>query len=318
MAKRVVFIHGRHVMPLEEELRGLWFEAVSHGLRRDFGEAAAQRFAATAKSFVYYGDLSNAILNRTQGAGIPADIESRAASLQRLKRYRKSDFDKDNYNRLSKLGFVKEALADTFSDALSVVRAGTPLISAVAPDMVDYWDEEGYFGSEIHLRLSGVLKEAFDNDEEIMLVSHSLGTIICYDSLWHFSHNDEYRNDYGAKKKVDLFVTMGSPLGDENAKQNLRGKEGSGALRYPHNIRRWVNLSAEDDYVSHDRVLKDDFHEMYKEGLLEEPIVDIHPLYNLTVHDEVSVPHAATGYLLHPAFIDVLHGWINNTEKKNG
>ena len=145
-----------------------------------------------------------------------------------------------------------------------------------------------------------------------MLVSHSLGTIICYDSLWHFSHNDEYRNDYGAKKKVDLFVTMGSPLGDENAKQNLRGKEGSARSRYPHNIRRWINFSAEDDYVSHDRVLNDDFHEMYREGLLEEPIVDIHPLYNLTVHDEVSVPHSALGYLVQPEFTEVLYEWIQS------
>jgi hypothetical protein len=310
VAKRVVFIHGRSVKPQEEDLRELWYDAVLHGLQRDFGEAAVEKFATLKKSFVYYGDLSNEILG--EATKIPVCTESRLASLERLKNYRKSDFNKGSYNRLAKLGFVKEALADTFSGVLSVVCAGTPLISAIAPDMVDYWDEEGYFGNEVHARLGEVLKEAFDNDEEVMLVAHSLGTVICYDNLWQFTHADEYRHDYGPHKKVDLFVTLGSPLGDENAKQNLRGKEGSGALRYPHNIRRWVNLSAEDDYVSHDRVLKDDFHEMYKEGLLEEPIVDIHPLYNLTVHEDVSKPHSALGYLVQPEFTEVLYEWIQS------
>jgi len=318
MAKRVVFIHGRDVMPQEGDLRTLWYDAVLHGLRRDFGETAAERFAAIEKSFVYYGDLSNKILCDAAGTEISVNTAGRLASLERLKNYRKGDFNRANYNRLSKLGFIKEALADAFSGVLSVVRAGIPLISAMAPDMVDYWDQKGYFGNEVHARLRGVLKEAFDNNEEIMLVAHSLGSVICYDNLWHFSHGSEYSRDYGPYKKVDLFVTMGSPLGDENAKQNLRGKEGRGALRYPHNIRRWINLSAEDDYVAHDRVLKDDFYGMYREGLLEEPVIDIQPLYNLTVRDNVSLPHSAIGYLLHPTFTEVLHGWMNDDEKMIG
>jgi len=318
VAKRVIFIHGRSVKPKESDLRKLWYDALVHGLQRDFGETAVEQFAAIEKSFVYYGDLSNEILRDATGTEMPIYAESRLSSLERLKKYRKGDFNKGNYDRLAKLGFVKEALADAFSGVLSMVRAGTPLISAMAPDMVDYWDEEGYFGNEVHARLRGVLKEAFDNDEEIMLVAHSLGTVICYDNLWHFSHARELRHNYGPHKKVDLFVTMGSPLGDENAKQNLRGKEGIGSLRYPHNIRRWINLAAEDDYVAHDRVLKDDFHGMYTAGLLEESITDIQPLYNLTVHEDTSMPHSAMGYLLHPIFIEVLHGWINGSEKKNG
>jgi len=312
LPKKIIFIHGRLMKPSEEDLRALWFDAVSHGLRRDFGKAALEKFAAIEKSFVYYGDLSNEILSEASGKVIPVNTDSRLASLEKLKNYRKSDFNKVNYNRLAKLGFVKEALADLFSGVLSVVRAGTPLISAMAPDMVDYWDQEGFFGKEVHARLTDVLKEAFDNDKEIMLVAHSLGTVICYDNLWHFTHGDEYRHDYGARKKVDLFVTLGSPLGDENAKQNLRGKEGRGSLRYPHNIRRWINFSAEDDYVSHDRVLNDDFHAMYQDGLLEEPIIDIHPLYNLTVHEDVPTPHSAMGYLMHPKFIDLLSEWMDS------
>jgi hypothetical protein len=289
----------------------LWFDALLHGLQRDYGEAAVERFNATAKEFVYYGDLFNGFLHETRGAEVRSDIESRLDALETLKRYRRPDFNRDVYNRLAGMVFWKEALADMFSGVLSAVRAGTPLISAAAADVAHYWDQESYLGKGVHLRLAEVLKEAFDNDDEIMLVSHSLGTIISYDNLWKFSHHEAYSSDYGQYKKIDLFVTLGSPLGDENAKGHLWGSQNRGGLKYPHNIKRWVNLSAEDDYVSHDNNIQNDFHEMYKEGLLEEPLRDIYPLYNLTVQNEKPNPHSAIGYLVTPEFIGLLHGWIN-------
>ena len=311
VAKKIIFIHGRAVKPSESDLRSLWFDAVIHGLQRDYGEAAAERFNATAKEFVYYGDLFNDFLHETQGPEVSSDIAGRQDALETLKRYKKPDFNRAVYNRLASMAFWKEALADIFSGVLSIIRAGTPLISVAVPDMAHYWDQESSLGKDVHLRLSEVLKEAFDNGDEIMLVAHSLGTIISYDNLWKFSHHEAYSSDYGQSKKIDLFVTLGSPLGDENAKQHLQGRVNRGRPKYPHNIKRWVNLSAEDDYVSHDNKIQNDFHEMYKEGLLEEPLRDIYPLYNLTVQNEKPNPHSAIGYLVNPEFIEVLNSWIS-------
>lgn len=311
MAKKIIFIHGRAIKPLEDDLRELWYTAVMHGLQRDHGDTAIEKFASIKKEFVYYGDLSNTFLHDKKGEEIPDDIESRKAALERLKHYKKSDFSKRVYKRLAKGRFLKEALADTFSGALSMIRAGTPLVSVVAPDMAHYWNQEAYFGSDVRLRLTDILKQAFDDDDEIMLVSHSLGTIISYDNLWKFSHYGEYRHQYGSKKKIELFVTMGSPLGDETAKQHLKGKKSSGNHKYPHNIKRWVNIAAEDDYISHDSRLKNDFKKMYKAGLLEEPVKDIYPVYNLTVRNESPNAHSAIGYLINPKFIDLLSEWMN-------
>jgi len=153
------------------------------------------------------------------------------------------------YNDLSKKTALKEGLADTFSGALSFLRLGNTFISFVAPDMEHYWNPEAYFGSDVREQLTTILENAFDSDDEIMLISHSLGTMISYDNLWKFSHYSEYRSKYGNNKKVDLWVTMGSPLGDENVKRYLKGSKSKGRLRYPHNIRKWVNISAEDDYI---------------------------------------------------------------------
>ncbi len=310
MAKKIIFIHGRSIKPPESDLQELWYAAVRHGLQRDFGVAGVAKFESIKKEFVYYGKLSNDFLHEKTGVEIPDDIESRQEAFETLKTYQRSDFNKTTYKKLAKNSFLKEALADTFSGALSMIRAGTPLISVVAPDMAHYWNQEEYFGSDIRLRLTDVLKKAFDNNDEIMLVSHSLGTIISYDNLWKFSHYGEYRRDYGANKKIELFVTMGSPLGDENAKQHLKGKESSGKLKYPLNIKRWINISAEDDYISHDSRLKNDFSEMYRAGLLEQPVKDIYPVYNLTVRNESPNPHSAIGYLVNPKFIDVLSEWM--------
>ena len=142
MAKKIIFIHGRSIKPPQDDLQELWYEAVMHGLDRDFGIAGVAKFRGIQKEFVYYGDLSNTFFQEHNGEASQDDIVSRKSSLDTLKTYQRSDFTKSSYKRLAKNSFLKEALADTFSGVLSIVRAGTPLISAVAPDMAHYWNQE--------------------------------------------------------------------------------------------------------------------------------------------------------------------------------
>lgn len=304
--KKIIFIHGRAQKPSEAALQQLWYEAIGHGLHRDFGTAGRQLFEEVNKEFVYYGDLSNQFLD------VPEENPaSRFESLEKLKSYSKSQFNKKTYESVSKAGFVKEALADTFSAVLGKLHLAESLISAVAPDMAHYWNEETYYGSDVRSRLSPVLKSAFDANDEIMLVSHSLGTMISFDNLWKFSHYGEYRHTYGSKKKVDLFITLGSPLGDENVKANLKGQSSKGFRKYPTNIRRWCNFSAEDDYISHDSKISNDYKEMVKLGMLSEGIKDFYPIYNLNVRNGHSNPHSSIGYLVHPKFAALIHDWLN-------
>ena len=70
-----------------------------------------------------------------------------------------------------------------------------------------------------------------------MLVGHSFGSVIAYDTLWEMS-----RGESGGR--VDLFVTMGSPLTMRYIRHHLHGRHLQGADRYPTCIRRWVNLAA--------------------------------------------------------------------------
>ncbi|WP_445402034.1 hypothetical protein [Zobellella sp. An-6] len=305
MAKKIIFIHGRAQKPSKQALRDLWFKAVAHGLERDFGVKGRKLFDGVAKDFVYYGDLSNAFLDVPE-----EDPKSRYDALETLKSYSKSQFSKSTYKRVSRAGFLKEALADTFSAALGKLHLAESLITSVAPDMAHYWNEESYFGSDVRNRLTPVLRSAFDNEDDLLLVSHSLGTMISFDNLWKFSHYGEYRQEYGASKKVDLFVTLGSPLGDENVRARLKGSSNKGFRKYPTNIKRWCNIAAEDDYISHDSKIRNDYKEMLKLGILGGGLKDIYPIYNLNVRNGKSNPHSSIGYLIHPKFSELVHEWL--------
>ena len=306
MKKRIIFIHGRAQKPAELELKNLWYEAVAHGLERDFGDPGRQLFENVEKDFVYYGDLSNKFLE------VPdEDPESRTASLETLKSYSKSQFNKSTYEKVSKAGFLKEALADTFSAILGRLHLAQSLIAAVAPDMAHYWEEEeSYFGSDVRNRLTPYLLKALKDDDDILLVSHSLGTMISFDNLWKLSHYGEYRHLYGHHKKIELFITLGSPLSDENVKAKLKGASYKGKKKYPTNIRRWCNISAEDDFISHDGKLRNDYKEMEKLGIVNGRIKDIHPIYNLNVRDGKSNPHSSIGYLINPKFSALVYEWL--------
>ncbi len=312
MAKRIIFIHGRDIKPPKKELRALWFDAVRSGLLRDYGQSAVDLFNSISSNedFVYYGKLSNKFLNEAKGVSIPDEIGTRRDALEELKEYKKQDFNETIYDSLPGKDAVKELLADSFSGLLSFFGVGSFLIARVAPDIEHYWNPWSEFGSRVRYKLTTVLRSAFNAGDEIMLVSHSLGTMISYDNLWKFTHYGEYRDDY-AGKKVDLWVTLGSPLGDENVKRHLKGSTNKGHIKYPGNIRKWVNISAEDDYVSHDNDVRDDYHEMVDLGLLEEPIEDIYPIYNLTVRKNQSNPHSSIGYLIHPEFTKLLFEWMS-------
>ena len=180
-------------------------------------------------------------------------------------------------------------------------------MSVVAADMRQYWNFDSEFGSNVRATMVGPLKRAMNRGDKIMVVSHSLGTLIAYDTFWKFSRTGEYRPKY-SNKKIDAWITLGSPLGDETVKRNLKGAGASGPRRYPGNIKRWENVSAEDDFISHDSKLSNDYKRMFKKGLVDE--INDQKIYNLAVRSGSSNPHHGAGYLIHPKVIKLITDWV--------
>ena len=91
-------------------------------------------------------------------------------------------------------------------------------------------------------------------------------------------------------------------------KTHIKGAQARRERRYPSNIRRWINIAAEDDYIAHDQNVADDFRDMLDLGLVES--IDDRRIFNLAVRNGKSNPHLGAGYLIHPVLGDVVANWL--------
>ncbi len=126
----------------------------------------------------------------------------------------------------------------------------------------------------------------------VLLLAHSMGSVIAWDALWQMSRA-EHRD-----VEVDLWLTMGSPLGGNYIQKRLKGADESGDERYPGNVRRWVNVSAFGEMTALDRQLVNDFGIMQRIGLVEE-ITDFEIFTWFRNPDNALNVHAEYGYLVH-------------------
>jgi hypothetical protein len=80
--------------------------------------------------------------------------------------------------------------------------------------------------------------------EPTVLLSHSLGTVISYDVLKNFSKYKNFTPD------IQLYLTVGSPLGLEPVLAELRKENGSNGLPAPAGVRAWQNINDPLDPVA--------------------------------------------------------------------
>lgn len=305
MSKTIILVHGRSWKPKQADLEPIWTEALRAGIERDNPHKLAA-FDQAKLSFVYYGNLSNKLLKSKGKTQPPSSVAARKKALEQLKQVSSNGFTKAAYKKIPGKESFKEGIADTLAPILGFFHLTDNLVEQVAPDMRDYWNHDSDFGSASRGRMTPHLKEAFDNDDSICVIGHSLGTMICYDTLWKFSRSYDFA-EYN-KKKIDLFISTGSPLGDETVKRNLKGADADNERKYPSNIKNWLNIAAEDDYISHDQKIAGDFRKMKKYGLVKD-ITDKR-IYNLSYPGGKSNPHHSSGYLIHPATAKAVSDWL--------
>ena len=145
------------------------------------------------------------------------------------------------------------------------------------------------------------LRAAEEAGQPVLLIAHSMGSVIAYDSLWELSASGR---DH---LRLDMLLTMGSPLGQRYMQKRLKGAGKAGYQRYPNNIRRWKNLAAIGDLTALDPVLADDFEEMLELGLLES-FEDEFLLTWFRLDGHLNV-HAEYGYLVHEKTAHTIAKW---------
>lgn len=168
-------------------------------------------------------------------------------------------------------------------------------------DMRRYTRNRNDIAEHIRQMLKMPLRAAVEARRPILLIAHSMGSVIAYDSLWQMANNER---DH---VRVDLLLTMGSPLGQRYIQRRLQGFSEDGERRYPNNIQRWTNLSAVGDLTAIDLDLADDFSEMVELGLVDA--VDDHELLNYFRLDGELNVHSEYGYLANDVTARIVIDW---------
>lgn len=296
--KVLILVHGRKWKPLEDDLAELWWEALQYGIERDFGEGSAQAevLGAVRKEFVYYGDLSNAFFRkRHKGYHRPRDTAARRETLDELKTYIKEDFSEETYRKIRRWRHrVRTKVYGGFATVAGALMLPNLVARAVMPDVCDYWEGKAPFGTGVKERIEDVLLPALEKERDVLVVAHSLGSMMAYDAMCGAEATE------GVNGSVTRLVTIGSPVGIRYVQRRLANWRD-----HPGNIKAWDHVTAKDDYVSLDRTIEDDFHRM--------PRVKDHKVFNLAVKCGKAHQHHATGYLIHPVVAGLVGDWLVRT-----
>jgi len=177
------------------------------------------------------------------------------------------------------------------------------IMRQTALELNRYFQNKHNIACEIREMLKQQLQPLLESNSRILLIGHSLGSVIAYDTLWELSHEEKLAG------KIDLFLTLGSPLGMNYVQNRLLGAYNTGTAKYPTNILHWTNVSSVGDITALDRKFCDDFAEMIKLGIIEDIHDHCKGIYNFFHNDKGLNCHRSYGYLVNPAVGKIIADW---------
>jgi hypothetical protein len=168
-------------------------------------------------------------------------------------------------------------------------------------DLRRYQRNQNEIAEHTRQMLKMPLRSAAESGRPVLLIAHSMGSVIAWDSLWQMSHNER---DH---VHINTLLTMGSPLGQRFVQRRLQGFRDEGGDRYPLGIDRWVNLAAVGDLTAVDPELAVDFGAMVERGFVST--IDDRELHNFFRLDGVLNVHAEYGYLANSVTAGIVADW---------
>ena len=241
-------------------------------------EARPESFEIVSWTYDFYGEHRDFALDApsvdallAQGKLSPRDRQEASTPMRRLARW-----------------------MFTVADKLPILipHIATERVRLHLRDLRRYTHNRNELAEHTREMLKVALRSAREQQRPILLIAHSMGSVIAYESLWQMSRANR------EAMRIDLLLTMGSPLGQSYIQKLLKGSDAIGAVRYPANIKRWANLSAVGDLTAIDPYLKNDYKEMLQADLVE--CIDDRIVYNWFRLDGVLNTHAEYGYMINP------------------
>ena len=212
---QIVLLHGRGTKPAATELRDLWIQALRAGLERD-APKQVQAFDDADVEMVYFADRLEEFAE--PGYDETLDLDNRRQSLQELMAKEKAkDFRRKHYEALPGKTPLKEFAMDV-SASLGLGRAA---LRKVMPELHHYWDADNGWSEEIKSQLTTLLSEHMAAERNVLLISHCMGSVLAWDSLWHMTHADDFAGQ--ERKRITRWITLDSSLGSSAVRNKLAG-----------------------------------------------------------------------------------------------
>jgi hypothetical protein len=292
-SKQIVYVPGKNPKPEAEAHRALLWRTLVEGVRRADSataktlKAGYEQFHLASWNYLYYH--------------VNKDITLDVPWIDAL---------------INKHGPTEQDIQDAhswniwLSRFLLTLADHIPLLVRMLPEEErgTALEIERYFKNSegVALRIRDLLKQTLrpmlEQGEDILLIGHSLGAVIAYDTLWELTHLD------GVTGKLD-FLTIGNPMGLHYFQHRLLGMNHDWEKSYPGLIRHWKNIAAEGDVAALNQNLKESFQPMLDLGLVESIEDHCHGIYNFFRSDEGLNCHRSYGYLVNPAVGSIIADW---------
>ena len=306
--RSILIVHGGDFKPPAEVYMDEASTALLDAVQRDYPDHV-EMFGKIGIELAYYGDLGNAYL-RSKGRHYDEqlDIGDRRNALESLRKIpQRKRFGLQYYDKLRGKSALPEAIADVASPLFGVLGLTTLLVSLVAKDFALYLRGNTDFTEQVRARVRDKLTELLRRGDKVLLMSHGTGCAVAYDVLWQLSHDERFRDEF-SETKIEVFMTLGSPISDNMVRRRLLGAGRRATERFPTNIITWENISAEDDYMCHDKTVADDLKAMMREHVISS--INDYRVYNHTLRYGKSNPHCSLGYFIHPRVAKIVVDWI--------
>lgn len=260
MAKKIIGIHGLANKPEKDKLEAWWRQSMIEGLERSCGMTDAH----FELRLVYWADLLYKYpLHDDPDFSFDNLFDAEIYSPARegaLQDYNESIFDKVQSGAIGLIGAGADALKENFG----MNGLADWMLSRLLKDLDFYYDEKRQILNRagemepasrvLRNELLTALRE--EKDHDIMVVAHSMGSIIAYDALRDLGQSDP-------EIKISRFITIGSPLGLPHVKGKIiKERYYDPKVRTPSNVTQsWMNFADKKDPVAIDVHLQDDYQE---------------------------------------------------------
>ncbi len=265
-ARTVIYCHGISNMPPERELRSQWDQAL---FGADQGERTRMAYWVDRERYPQAASVSIRSIGEENALLQPQAEELLEDSI------RHSDSPEDSQ------AFVDAMTEQLQQAAFTAAQEGAPLggPSALSMEAKGLWSpvtalftkvfmadvNDFLFNKAKRARMVQTVKDRLvTGGGPFVVIGHSQGSMVTYQALIELAQDLP-------ELEVDLFLTIGSPLGLPQVTDVMHKWHGK-TLPIPASVKRWVNIAQDGDIVCLDQSLADEYSSSGKPAVVDERV----------------------------------------------